>query len=225
MAEKLCELRKKGGGGGRYTETSLWTNSAPTSNFAAQTVTLSDSIDNYKYIAIEYKYAPDTSDSFTSIYSVNDLKKSVKDGNTVHDVCTLGIQAANNNYYARVVSYVSSTSIAFSKYSQLGGTGTGANNAIPLEILGLNELKYKPDDYIVTSGTFTISANSTETINLGFKPKKVVLKVYASSSWYLCNVYDEEISTTSYFRVYNYNGNYGCHPTRSLPDTNNTGLK
>ena len=47
-------LYRCGGGGGMLEETVLWTNPSPTSDFAAQTVTLSDSISNYDYIKFEY---------------------------------------------------------------------------------------------------------------------------------------------------------------------------
>ena len=57
MAEKLCTLRGAGGGGAKQTETVLWTNSSPTSNFADQNVTLSDSMSNYDYLKFTYKKA------------------------------------------------------------------------------------------------------------------------------------------------------------------------
>jgi hypothetical protein len=143
MAEKLCELRKKGGGGGKYTETSLWTNPSPTSDFAAQTVTLSDSIDNYKYIAIKYKYDKyGTGTSFTDVCLVDDWKKSVEGGNTSHDIMMLGIQASNNAPFARMAFYVTSLSVKFSVFYQLSGSSYGADAIIPLEILGLNELAH-----------------------------------------------------------------------------------
>ena len=78
MSEKLCTLRTKGGGGGKYTETSLWTNPSPTSSFSGQTVTLSDSVSNYKYIAIKSgfnsSYYSD-SESMTIVVPVDELKR------------------------------------------------------------------------------------------------------------------------------------------------------
>lgn len=144
MAEKLCELRKKGGGGGKYTETSLWTNPNTSSNFATQTVTLSQSVDNFKYIGIKYKYGTTTSDSdyVMAIYSVNALKQSTEATSNVRDGVTLGIHTATNQTWARIVYYVSTTSIKFTDCYRLYNQSSTQNGANPLEILGLNELDH-----------------------------------------------------------------------------------
>ena len=42
------------GGGGTLKETVLWTNGSPTASFAPQDVTLSDDIDNYDFLKIEF---------------------------------------------------------------------------------------------------------------------------------------------------------------------------
>lgn len=145
MSEKLCTLRKKGGGGGKYTETSLWTNPSPTSNFAPQTVTLSDSIGNYKYIKIVYAFDKNASGQTNIedvIYPVDDFRRRTNgssDWSIVEDFASSGYQ------WTRVSGYVSDTSISFGNcYRWSGSTaGTAQNQAIiPLEILGLNELDH-----------------------------------------------------------------------------------
>ena len=44
------------GNGKTWTETLLWTNPSPTAQFNGQDVTLSEAVDNYEYIRIEYGY-------------------------------------------------------------------------------------------------------------------------------------------------------------------------
>ena len=171
MAEKLCTLRTKGGGGGKYTETSLWTNANPSASagFAAQTVTLSESIDNFKYIAFKYKFNNATDSILTSVFTVEDVKKSVLSTSTHHSVIELGIQDSSNYYLARPVGYVNSTSIQFLTSYRLNGAASSANGAIPLEILGLNELDHaKGFDQTVlwTNGSPSATfANTTVTLS------------------------------------------------------------
>ena len=145
MAEKLCELRKKGGGGGRYNETSLWTNPSPTSDFAGQEVTLSDSIENYKYIKINFAYATsyNTGKCNTSVvFSVDDFKNMTYSTNDRHNIGALSVQNQSNTAYNRILFYVSNTAVRFGTCYQQG-TNTASNaNSIPLEILGLNELDH-----------------------------------------------------------------------------------
>ena len=142
MAEKLCELRKKGGGGGKYTETSLWTNPSPTSSsgFPAQTVTLSESMDNFKYLA--FKYRASTGNDFVdcAIYSVEDVKNSST--TEIGNVIGLGSVASGARIYSRYIDYVSSTSLSFTTAYRANASATGDGSAIPLEILGLNELAH-----------------------------------------------------------------------------------
>ena len=132
-------------GGIEYTETSLWTNSAPTSAFAAQDVTLSDSIENYKYIAIKYKYATDAgynegSYISTSIISVTDLKKCSYNTSLTRPGMALGVTTSGNVNWTRFVAYKSNTNLYFWGAGAVGAANTNTTNVIPLEILGLNEL-------------------------------------------------------------------------------------
>lgn len=183
MAEKLCTLRTKGGGGGaKYTETSLWTNPSSTSDFAAQTVNLSDSIDNYKYIAIDYCFNKNnTGITNRAIYKVDDFKKALKDNNTNHNTIGINIEDSSNYGHSRAVFYVSSTSVAFSLGYRLGASSSSnAAIIIPLEILGLNELAHGT----VQTATGTCERGASPvTVNLGFRPSFVSLyKTNASSS-------------------------------------------
>lgn len=140
MSEKLCTLRKKGGGGGKYTETSLWTNSAPTSTFASQDVTLSDDINNYKYLKFTYRVTTSVADSLNYIISVSDFKKSVHN-TSVHN-CVFGLSTDDSSAHTRRVYYKTDTTVNFNNAYQLNAAASNNATVIPLEILGLNELAH-----------------------------------------------------------------------------------
>lgn len=138
MSEVLASLKKIGGSGEQYTETVLWTNSAPTSSFAAQTITLSDSMSNYKYLKFRYKNTASGSLEASVICPVSDfVKMSDVSGNGI--LLILAMQ--NPSIYGRRVYYVSTTSVNFKSALRVGSSGTTDSVAIPLEILGINELK------------------------------------------------------------------------------------
>ena len=145
MSETLCTLRTKGGGGGKYTETSLWTNSSPSSAFAAQTVTLSDSISNYKYVAICYKYAGTTdgvNDPMSVIVPVDKFKTSLKNNSTRHNILVLGVETNGNAGWTRNVFYASDTTIEFDTGYRQNAASSSGDICVPTEILGLNELDH-----------------------------------------------------------------------------------
>lgn len=167
MAEKLCTLRTKGGGGQKYTETSLWTNSAPTSDFAGQTVTLSDNISNYKYIAIKFKAAKALTDTIKTIVSIEDLAKLVGGANSLQ----VRLGGVNNNAsysYSRSFYKASDTTISISG-AYASNTQASANSmAIPLEILGLNELAtgHRLRETILWTNSAPTSSFSGQTVTL-----------------------------------------------------------
>ena len=167
MSEKLCTLRTQGGGGAKYTETSLWTNQSPTSSsgFAAQTVSLSGNISDYKYIAIDYCYGKDyTNITSREIYTVDDFIKAVKNSGVRHTIGGLTIEDEANASYSRPVFYISDTSVAFGVCSKLDGSGAYATASIPIEILGLNELdhgtKYITNFVAIYSGSGISGTNN-----------------------------------------------------------------
>ena len=161
MAEKLCTLRTKGGGGGRYNETSLWTNSAPTSNFAAQAVSLSDSIDNYKYLRVRYRMSTTDASEYSCIFLVDDIKHSSASTN----VPQFSVVARTTTTYVRTFYYVSGTSLQMNAAYVMNNTGNVTNVAIPLEILGLNELDHGAPtlSYITSAAVAKTSLSQTET--------------------------------------------------------------
>ena len=139
MAEKLCTLRTKGGGGGKYTETSLWTNPSPNSNFAQTTVTLSDSMSNYKYLAFAFKGVTSSTTVVRAVVSVEDLGKMGITSNAP-DIRLNGTASANG--YSRYVIKASDTTITFGAAYATNTQASDNSRAIPVEILGLNELDH-----------------------------------------------------------------------------------
>lgn len=143
MAEVLASLKKIGGNGEKYTETVLWTNPSPNATFPATTVTLSDSLSNYKYIGVKFKNATNNSTECTALISTSDLIKSSSD---IYGTSRVGIALQSiysNSAYVRRVAYISDTSINITLAYQINGTGSQAGVMIPLEILGVNELAHQ----------------------------------------------------------------------------------
>ena len=163
MSEKLCTLRTKGGGGGKYTETSLWTNSAPTSNFAAQDITLSDSMANYKYLKFRFKVSTSNTTESSCEILVSDLNKSLGGANTPWMLIGT-TDSAPSNVYTRKIQKKSDSVINID--AGLARNVVSTNNAyvIPLEILGLNELAHGGNVNPVTIGTK--SSLSAQTIDV-----------------------------------------------------------
>ena len=137
MAEKLCTLRTKGGGGGgKQTETVLWTNSAPTSNFADQNVTLSDSMSNYDYLKFTYKKATNNATSTSAVFSVSDVKNFADE--SVYG--QLGGESATDWYMSRYIWYISDTSVRISTAWKLNSVGNNNAYIIPLAIIGIKNM-------------------------------------------------------------------------------------
>ena len=138
MAEKLCSLRKKGG---KMSETVLWTNPSPTSTFASQTVNLSQSIQNFKYI--KFKYANncyDTTVQSSVIISIEDWINNQSTSGCHIGLGSRGDIGSSVFYYLRFAYYASNTSITFDVglQSRIGTTSSTENAAaIPLQIIGL----------------------------------------------------------------------------------------
>lgn len=137
MAEKLCTLRGAGGGGAKQTETVLWTNSSPTSNFADQNVTLSDSMSNYDYLKFTYKKATNNATSTSAVFSVSDVKNFADE--SVYG--QIGGESATDWYMSRMLWYVSDTSVKISTAWGLNRANS-ANNSyiIPLSIIGIKNM-------------------------------------------------------------------------------------
>ena len=124
----LRSLNKSGG----IQETVLWENSLETS-VAATTVTLNDSVRNYQYVKIKYRF-----NTNNAVYS--EVWMPVSDFvNTAYATnynFMFGIYAYYGGYIRRWCAYVSDTSIRFSAGTL--DSSTNNNYLIPVQIYGVN---------------------------------------------------------------------------------------
>lgn len=142
MAEVLASLKKIGGSGEQYTETVLWTNPSPSSTFAAQNVTLSDNLSNYKYIGINFGYSTSNYSTgyhnSTILLSLEDFIKFGYKSGLARCGTSLTVANTNNTIFSRSVLYLNDTSVRFGTCYQVGSSTQENTSAIPLEILGIN---------------------------------------------------------------------------------------
>jgi hypothetical protein len=127
--------------GGSESETVLWTNPSPTSSFAAQSVTLSDSLLNYKYLKITYRSANTNVVNYYTLYPIVDDNGEI-------------IYAGGNGNPRMIISYIISsgtarqrrfsiedsaaTTIYFTTCQNIGSSSTTVNGAmIPITISGI----------------------------------------------------------------------------------------
>lgn len=134
MAEKLCELKKKGGGGGELKETTLWTNSRPTSSFPVQSVTLPD-ITPYKLVKVTFRISTSNSTEYYELYTPDQLLNGVITGPDKGQVPTLSYHSGTGRYL-KYFKAASTTSIQFSNTALLGSSDNN-NYIIPIKITGL----------------------------------------------------------------------------------------
>lgn len=124
----------KCGGGGGMTETTLWTNSSPTSTFAAQSVTLSQSLSNFDYIRFEYRFSTSNSASYSVIIKASDVTNSL----TTSGNFTIALMVRSSSYYrSRRVTYNSLTSLEVSLAWDSNHAGSSNSEAIPTKIVGM----------------------------------------------------------------------------------------
>lgn len=138
MAEQLCELRKKKGGGSpELEETVLWENPDTTKTFAAQDITLIDSINNYDYIVAYFTQTKDIDlHWFRTFMPVSDYKLTGSGAFSEYPnshVSYFGFVAMNN--YLRTCYYVDNTTMHISAGSRTNGTQSN-NACIPVKICG-----------------------------------------------------------------------------------------
>lgn len=121
-----------GGGSSELQETVLWTNSSPTSNFANQTVTLSDDINNYEYLKVYYRISTTNSKTIGILVSVDDFKTTAS---TMPLINPAGVGGNAGNPAQRYFYYASDTTMAIRDAAV--GTTVYNNAVIPTAICGL----------------------------------------------------------------------------------------
>jgi len=139
MSEKLCTLRTQGGGG--LKETALWTNSAPTSVFANQTITLSDDLTKYDYLKVSYRVSTSISTESYVIIPVDTFKNYTgSQTNTIMYVLQ-SIGGYAYMLYQRSMAYTSPTQMTIGGANLINyGNNTittGQNSrTIPISVIG-----------------------------------------------------------------------------------------
>lgn len=142
MSEKLCTLRTQGGGGGaKQVETVLWTNSAPTSTFNAQTVTLSDSVRNYDYLKFVYNLNNENQTTCSTIMSVSDfVNTKYQAGYFVGEFGCMATTSGTLYPWSRPAHYDTDTTIAIKNCITVGTSVTINTRLIPTAIIGIKNI-------------------------------------------------------------------------------------
>lgn len=133
MSETLCTLRGTGGGGAKYTETSLWTNPSPSATFANTTVTLSDNLSNYDFVKIKWKSTTSVNQIGEIILPVDNFASQASAPNYYN---TFSLGATTSNYF-RPVIYASDTTMTFGNSIMIRTNTTNNNYNIVTEVIGL----------------------------------------------------------------------------------------
>lgn len=118
-------------------ETTLWTNSAPSNNFYSSTVTLSQSIANFKYIIVYFRPIKASYGSETRvIVSRSELEAAIAMTGTAR--FALACYYSNTNF-SRVFSEGTGTSISFGGCWKQATSSSQANEfCVPTRICGAN---------------------------------------------------------------------------------------
>ena len=136
MAETLCQLKKKGGGG-EFKETVLWTNSSPTSQFNGQTVTLSTSISSFDFLKFKWRLSTTTATEGTGLFVNKDDFVNMLSNTTSPKFGIGAYLTSTDKSYLRGIYYSSDTKVGFNSCYGLGDSSVNNLNIIPLQIIGL----------------------------------------------------------------------------------------
>lgn len=113
----------------------MWTNERPTSNFPAQSVILSQSIENFDYIEIIARISTANATEVSTILIAEEVLNM-----TGNNAPRAAIAVRGTLNYARVIGCVSNTSIQIGIAVNVGATGTSEGMCIPIRISGLTSL-------------------------------------------------------------------------------------
>ena len=208
MSEKLCELKKKGGGGGgKVVETVLWTNPSPSSNFSAQTVTLSDSISNYDYIKFVYGLSTSIAGGNSVVIPVSDFKQAVYPQVNNMPIYELGAYNTTTTV-VRGVMYASDTTVRFSPANNIAQTGSADNRAIPTAIIGIKNIGgIRTNEKYDTLPFQSVNGGAIPVFSTKGTAKAIWLTYAFTSSQYRAlqitnvNPYTGEIDNNSLYRI------------------------
>ena len=135
MSEKLASIEKKGGG--KMSETVLWTNPSPSSNRSGtNTITLSESYENYDFIRIKFKYVASTSASSTNPGDVKSVYISSYDL-TAYNGPTVALSRINGSGGYVASRYVYSPTNERTTLKDVCVNNNATDSAIIVEVSGI----------------------------------------------------------------------------------------
>lgn len=130
----MAFYRCMGGGSGEPTETVLWENSSPTSSFAAQTVTLSQDMNDFDYLKITVRLSINYTEEISEIIPINDFKST---SDTAYHLAVAFWGRIGSQRVARSFFYISDTTVKIDGCAIIGAQGTQTAWVIPIKISGL----------------------------------------------------------------------------------------
>ena len=121
------------------TETLLWTNDSPSTARSSLNATLSQSLQNFQKIRVEYSY--NTSSESASFYVVFPVKNAsgtymFPSGNTAQRM-SIGLNNASGNAFVRQFYVSDDTTIHFNNAYRVNASGNTNTNLIPWFIYGI----------------------------------------------------------------------------------------
>lgn len=124
--------------GGSFEEVALYTNSSPSSSQGDVTFTLSQSINNFKYLKFVYRKSTSNSGTASVIVPVSEFKQTAYSNG--YAFVSLSAYMASSTAWCRPVYYKSATSIECKTPRRLARTETSGNSGycIVTKIYGLN---------------------------------------------------------------------------------------
>lgn len=122
-------------------ETVLYTNSDPTASYAGQTITLSQSIENFKYIKFKLRGQTSSGGEINYIIPVADWR-NCKNNNSTGPFALrssyVHVASSTTYYMMRNFVYASDTTITVGAGSQVNGSYSNNSVLIPVTISGIN---------------------------------------------------------------------------------------
>lgn len=164
------------------TETVLWTNPSPTSQFATQTITVSD-LSEYDYIRVYFRVSKSIDTELSVIMSKADFYNSIE-GNT-KDVLSIGATGTTGTAVCRQIYNLSNTQIKFGS----AFTSSGINNdyAIPTKVSAIKgELDFKGalEEELLWTNSSPTSSFAGQTVTLS---KSIANYDYIKFVWQYAN--------------------------------------
>lgn len=127
-------------GGAKTTETLLWTNPSPTTARSSLDATLSQSLQNFQKIRVEYAYNTGSSDApYYVVFPVKDANGDYMfPTGSAKQRMSIGLNNASSNNFVRQFYVADDTTIHFNNASRVNAAGTTNTNLIPWNIYGIN---------------------------------------------------------------------------------------